>query len=219
MESKVTAVFTSFNRLDLLKVTIDTFNKMNTYPLKEVIIIDDSALPSVHKQLKRDYPDYKLILNETNIGLLPSIDKAFAEVTTPFVFHSEDDFIYIKPGFIEPSIKILESNSWIMQVWLSNRHKEPMDPVDLVLGDIKYDMVSIHGMCNFWHGFTFIASLRNMVAYEDSKPWAQWSKRSDPLAVQECEVGRELFRRGYRGACLKGIPYCEHTGAERTTWR
>ena len=219
MESKVTAVFTSYNRLDLLKVTIDTFNKVNTYPLKEIIIIEDSAIPSVHEQLKREYPDYKLILNETNIGLPASIDKAFAHVKTPYVFHSEDDFEYIKSGFIEPSIKIMESNNMIMQVWISNRHKQPIDPEGVVLDDIIYDMVSIHGMHDFWHGFSFIVSVRSMRVYEESKPWAQWSERLDPGSVQECKIGEELFKRGYRGACLRGIPYCEHTGTARTTFR
>ena len=217
-ESKVTAVFTSFNRLDLLKATTDSFNKMNTYPLKEKIIIEDSGIPSVHEQLKRDYPDYKLILNPTNIGLIESIDKAYAEVTTPYVFHSEDDFAYIKSGFIEPSIKIMDSNTWIMQVWLSNRHNERLDDEVIIADDVKYKMVSINNMCGIWHGFTFIAGLRSMIGYEKTKPWTQWSDPKEGLALRECKIGWAYYKLGYRAACLLDIPYCEHTGYYRTTW-
>lgn len=218
MESRVTVIFTSFNRLDLLKITTDSFNKMNTYPVKEKIIIDDSGISSVHEQIKRDYPDYKLILNPTNIGLIESIDKVYSEVTTPYVFHSEDDFNYIKPSFIEPSIKIMDNDSRIMQVWLSNRHKEPLDAEIFEADGVKYRLASTDGMCGVWHGFTFIAGLRSMAGYERTKPWTQWSDKKDGLSLRECKIGWEYYRLGYRAACLLDIPYCEHTGNYRTTW-
>jgi len=218
MESKVTAIFTSFNRLDLLKITTDSFNKMNTYPVKEQIIIEDSGLTSVHEQLKKNYPDYKLILNPTNIGLVESLDKVLAEVTTPYVFHSEDDFKYIKPGFIERSVKIMDNNSWIMQVWLSNRHGEPVDNEIITIDDVQYRLASTGGMCGVWHGFTFIAGLKSMEGYEKTKPWIQWSPSTDGLSLRECKIGQEYYRLGYRAAVLLDIPYCEHTGNYRTTW-
>jgi len=218
MESRVTAIFTSFNRLDLLKITIDSFNRMNTYPIKEKIIIEDSGMSSVHEQLKKDYSNYRLILNPTNIGLVESLDKVLAEVTTPYVFHSEDDFEYIKQGFIERSIKIMDSNSWIMQVWLSNRHNEPLDDEIITVDDVQYRLASINGMCGVWHGFTFIAGLKSMAGYEKTKPWTQWSDPKDGLSLRECKIGLAYFKLGYRAACLLDIPYCEHTGNYRTTW-
>jgi hypothetical protein len=216
--SEVTVVFSSFNRLDLLKITTESFNKFNTYPVKEKIIIEDSGLSSVHEKLKRDYPDYKIILNPENIGLVESIDKAYAEVTTPYVFHSEDDFRYLKPGFIEKSIKVLKSNDWIMQVWLSNRHGEPLENTIIETDGVQYRMVNVNGMCGIWHGFTFIAGLRTMAGYEKTKPWTQWSDKKEGLSLRECKIGWEYFRLGYRAACLVDIPYCEHTGNYRTTW-
>jgi len=217
-DSNVTVVITSYKRLDLLKITTDSFNTMNTYTVKEIIIIDDSGDPELHKQLIKDYPDYTLILNETNIGLVESIDKAYSQVTTPYVFHTEDDFEYIKPGFIEKSMKIMDSNSWIMQVWLSNRHGEPLENEITTIDDVQYKMVSTGGMCGVWHGFTFIAGLRSMQGYEMTKPWTQWSPSTDGLSLRECKIGWAYYKLGYRAACLLDIPYCEHTGNYRTTW-
>lgn len=217
-DSKVTVVITSYNRLDLLKTTINSFNKFNTYPVKEIIIIEDSGIPSVHEHVKKEYSKYKLILNTANIGLVESIDKAYAEVTTPYVFHTEDDFLYLKYGFIEKSLKVLESNGQIMQVWLSNRHGEPLDDEVLTVDGVQYKMVNTNGMCGVWHGFTFIAGLRSMEGYQKTKPWTQWSDPKDGLSLRECKIGWEYFRLGYKAACLLDIPYCEHTGNYRTTW-
>jgi glycosyltransferase involved in cell wall biosynthesis len=217
-DSDVTVIITSYKRLDLLKLTTDSFNKMNTYPVKEIIIIDDSGDPQEHEQLRREYPDYKLILNEKNIGLVESLDKVYAEVTTPYVFHTEDDFDFIKPGFIDKAIKVLKSNSWIMQVWAENRHGQPLDAEIIETDGVKYKLVSINGMDMIWHGFTFIASLRSMQGYEMTKPWTQWSPKTDGLSLRECKIGWAYHRLGYRGAALLDLPYCEHTGNYRTTW-
>ena len=217
-DSDVTVIITSYKRLDLLKLTTDSFNKMNTYPVKEIIIIDDSGDPEEHEQLRRDYPDYKLILNEKNIGLVESLDTVYAEVTTPYVFHTEDDFEFIKPGFIDKAIKVLKSNSWIMQVWAENRHGQPLDAEIIEADGVQYKLVSINGMDMIWHGFTFIASLRSMQGYEMTKPWTQWSPKTDGLSLRECKIGWAYHRLGYRGAALLDLPYCEHTGNYRTTW-
>ena len=217
-DSKVTVVITSYKRLDLLKLNIDSFNRVNTYPIKEIIIIDDSADSAEHEELRRDYPNCKLILNKTNIGLIDSIDKAYAEVTTPYVFHVEDDFEHIKPGFLEQAVRVLENNSWIMQVWSENRHGQPLDAEIIETDGVQYKLVSINGMDLIWHGFTFIASLRSMQGYEMTKPWAQWSPKTDGLSSRECKIGWAYHKLGYRAAALLDLPYCEHTGNYRTTW-
>lgn len=43
LKSDVTLVITSCNRFDLLKKTIESFSRNNTYPIREVIIIEDSG--------------------------------------------------------------------------------------------------------------------------------------------------------------------------------
>lgn len=216
VESEVTMVVTSYNRLDLLKVTIDSFNKMNTYPLKEIIIIEDSGLPSVHKELSRMYPNYTLILNKKNIGAYESIDLAYSHVTTPYVFHSEDDWQYLKPGFIEPSLEILKSRSDIMQVWLQNAEKQPILPEIYETNDVKYHVVGNDGV---WFGFTCHPCLRSMEGYRKVAPYTQWSSEEDYLSLRECKVGWAYRDAGYKAAALCDIPYTKHTGGWRGTWQ
>jgi glycosyltransferase involved in cell wall biosynthesis len=212
----VTVVITSYNRLDLLETTINSFNKYNTYPVKEIIIIEDSGIKDVHEKLKTKYPNYKLILNEENLGAYESIDIAYSHVTTPFVFHCEDDWEFDKSSFIEPSIKILESNKKIMQVWLANHEKQKIHPEIYYAEDIPYQIVGGDGT---WEGFTCHPGLRSMEGYNKTKPWTQWSSPDDYLSLRECKVGWAYRDLGYKAAALLDIPYTHTTGGWRGTWQ
>lgn len=86
-KSLVSVVLTACGRLDLLRRTIDSFNKYNTFPINQFIIVDDSGDKKVHKELRKSYPDYTLVLNESNIGLIDSIDRGYSKVQTPYIFH------------------------------------------------------------------------------------------------------------------------------------
>lgn len=212
----VTVVITSYSRLDLLKRTVDSFNKMNTYPVAGIILIEDSGIPEVHAELTRRYPHFHLILNEKNIGAYESIDKAYSLVTTPYVFHTEDDWEYTRPSFIEPSLEILESDKMLMQTWLSNTEGCSIYPEILKAGSTEYRIAG-PDKDNFWHGFTCHPGLRSMEGYRRTAPWTQWINKADPLSVQECTVGEAYYRLGYKAAVLNDI-YCKHIGIGRCTW-
>jgi len=76
----VTVCMTSFNRMDLLKRTVDSFNKFNTYPISEFIIVEDSGNKATHEELKRLYPGFTLILNEHTMGCYESTDLAYSRI-------------------------------------------------------------------------------------------------------------------------------------------
>ena len=39
-------------------------------------------------------------------------------VDTEYIFHMEEDWEFLKPSFIEDSMKVLEADENILQVWL-----------------------------------------------------------------------------------------------------
>ena len=51
-----------------------------------------------------------MIINEKRLGQMKSIDKAYSEVDTEYIFHCEDDWKFFKNGFIEKSMKLLEED-------------------------------------------------------------------------------------------------------------
>jgi len=121
---EVTLVITSCGRFDLLKRTLDSFFEKNTYPIKKIIITEDSTegkkLENLISQYENKY-NFCLIINETREGQLKSIDKAYNEVDTEYVFHCEDDWEFLREGFIEKSMEMLKEDPKIAVVGLRSR--------------------------------------------------------------------------------------------------
>lgn len=119
----VTLVITSCNRPELLDRTLDSFVKMNTYPIKATYIIDDSGKIGCNDTVVSKYRDVlniQLLYNRENIGQTESIDKVYSYVRTKYIFHCEEDWVFLKPEFIEKSMKVFQENpsEKIYTVWL-----------------------------------------------------------------------------------------------------
>ena len=125
----VTAVITSCGRFDLLEETLDSFFEFNTYPIKKIIITEDSTEGKKLEKLISKYKDkkqnFQLIVNKTRLGQLKSIDKAYREVDTKYIFHCEDDWRFFKKGFIEKSMELLEEDEKILIVGLRSKKDFP----------------------------------------------------------------------------------------------
>ena len=210
----ITAVITSFNRFDLLKQTIASFTQF--YPHNKIIIIDDSGDPAMHQKIRRDYSKYRLILNERNIGLVESIDKAYAEVTTPYIWHTEDDFDYTRPRFIEKCIKVMECDETICRVGIrGTTHIEMLHSEHLLAGDVQYKLsLNVHQL---WHGFGFQCGLIRKASYDVVKPYTQYSTPENFITIRECLVGQAYHDLGYKAVSL-AEDYVKHTGGRRSTY-
>ena len=110
----ITLVITSCGRPDLLARTVKSFNAMNAYPIARTILIEDG----LGVEPKLDLPNLCYLTNGLRKGQLYSIDRAYAEVDTEYIFHCEDDWEFLKPGFIEASMGIMSAHSKIVNVWL-----------------------------------------------------------------------------------------------------
>ena len=121
--SDVTFVLTSCGRMDLLEKTLDSFFKYNTYPIDRYLIIEDSTNTDVFercKSLNIEKYNNKLefIFNHEKLGQSASIDKAYSNVETEYIFHCEDDWEFYQGGFIEDSIKVLKTQPKVIQSWI-----------------------------------------------------------------------------------------------------
>lgn len=170
--SNVTLVITSCNRFDLLKQTLESFSKNNTYPLKEIIIIEDSGNSEIKTIIPNDWlSNTRLIINEKNLGQIKSIDLAYKEVLTEYIFHCEDDWIFYRKGFVEDSMAILDSNQSILTVWLRDIEKDLKKhyPFHFVFGQTKIGNINFYYLGSNspeWKGFTFNPTLKRKSDYE-----------------------------------------------------
>jgi len=121
MQKEITLFITSCGRPQLLKRTLESFVKFNTYPIKEVILCEDSGIPNIVDFAKIILP-YPIIFcyNQTRIGQMKTIEKYTQLIKTPYVFHLEDDYEFFDSGFIEMSFRILDTDPKISQVLLED---------------------------------------------------------------------------------------------------
>ncbi|MCM8536376.1 MAG: glycosyltransferase [Lentisphaeraceae bacterium] len=169
--SETTVVLTSCGRFNLLTPTINSFLKYNTEPIRNFIIIEDSGDETVHSSVPENFKEhFTIILNKPNLGQIKSIDKAYSLVKTKYVFHCEDDWEFYRSGFIEESIKILESNSQILQVWLRDYyHDIKVHSPYHYLGDKQtIDQINFHKVetkKEDWQGFSFNPGIKRYSDY------------------------------------------------------
>ncbi|WP_422409949.1 MULTISPECIES: glycosyltransferase [unclassified Endozoicomonas] len=170
-DSNVTVVITSCGRFSHLKETIKSFLDTNTYPIKRLIVIEDSGSDKITNYIPEEIKPYTdIIINKKKLGQIKSIDKAYSKVDTEYIFHCEDDWRFYRPGYIEDSLQILESNSHVLQVWLrSFYHDISIHSPYHSLGERESigqnHFYRINSDKKEWQGFSFNPGLRRVSDY------------------------------------------------------
>nr|WP_305777942.1 glycosyltransferase family 2 protein [Pseudomonas sp. Hg5Tf] len=174
-------VVTSCGRFDLLKLTLESFDRFNTAPIREVFITEDSGDDAVHQAVPEHWkPHCKVFVNRPKLGQLASIDLAYSQVKTPYIFHCEDDWEFYRPGFIEDSWNILEVSPQLLQVWLrSYAHDLKIHSPYIHLGKRQviagvpcYPLLSDKPE---WQSFSLNPGLRRLSDYKRCAPFAAYA--------------------------------------------
>jgi len=156
---EITLFLTACNRPKLLKITLESFLKYNTYPIKEVIIMEDSGLKGINDFAKELLPyPCKIIYNEKRIGQMKSIENGSKFINTEYVFHCEEDWEFYDSGFIEKSLEILESNNKISLVKLRS-YNEYINRYKMTIENTNNELYNIIHQNNI-SMYTFNPSLR-----------------------------------------------------------
>lgn len=226
--NSVALVITSCKRHDLLFQTLNSFVEKNTYPINQIIVIEDSAL-EIDKQLiiectnKSNSVDYSkceviIINNRINLGQMKSIDKAYEKVTSEYIFHCEDDWEFIRSCFIEDSLEILANDKKIFTVWLRAKNDlaghEISKEIESSNSKIKYYKIIPRGV---WSGFTLNPGLRRKKDCFLLHPYSQQKKVDNTLknrkGVTESDLSILYGNLGFGAAVTsKENGYIRHIG-------
>lgn len=206
---EVTVILTSCGRFDLLRITLDSFFKHNTYDIAEFFIYEDSGLP-VPQELKDDYPVIKWIEVAERTGQIEALDSLWSLVRTPYAFCMEDDWETLRPGFIEASMEILEAEPKVMQVWLI--HPEPNNQHPITWGN-KYGIMKAGN--GIYSGIRFNPSLKRKADYDLIAPFSKHTT-FDPAKAwkSEATIAKVYTNLGFKAAILKDV-YIVHRGQNR----
>lgn len=225
---EVTVVVSSYDRLDLLKTTLESFLKFNTKPVKKIIIFEDSAKDTMRigilnliKEL--NVPSIELCFNEKNLGFLKNYDKSMQTADTEFIFRIEDDYLFLAPGFIEKSLELMTADPNIFQVHirlpkeLEQQHRCE-DTIYSTPNGLKYKkLLKAYGGpggpgTGPWDGISSNAGLRRKSHYNLLAPYSSF-------AVEEAaiNVAYRIFPNFYSVLLYDNMNgYCTHIGEGRS---
>lgn len=179
--SDISLVVTSCGRFDLLKETLASFDRYNTAPIREVFITEDSGSDAVHDAVPEHWkPHCTVFVNRPKLGQLASIDLAYGQVKTPYIFHCEDDWQFYREGFVEDSKAILQDSPNLLQVWLrSHAHDLAIHSPYIHFGERQV----IGGVACYavlsekaeWQSFSLNPGLRRLSDYQRCAPFAAYA--------------------------------------------
>jgi len=211
LERDTTFVLTSCARFDLLAETMLTFCERNTAPIARYLVVEDSGDASVRNVLGALPVAIEFLVNDPPLGQMASIDRAYAAVGTPYVFHCEDDWRFLRGGFIEESRALLDARDDVSVVVARRMGQNPTHdaivataPVERVGGvDARIPALDAHPL---WGGYTFNPGLRRL---------DDWRRLGAFASMRhESETSAWFKARGMRCAYLESPAY-ETTGQLR----
>jgi hypothetical protein len=216
----ITVVITSCNRHDLLARTLESFLDLETERRVARIIVaeDGNADP---KQVCERFGAECFRTGE-RVGQIRLIDHAYARVTTPFIFHLEDDWEFTRSGFMERSRAILETDPSTLLVWLRAWDDTSGHPLSFRAADGSFGVLAFN-YSGCWHGFTFNPGLRRLAEYKRlggsyarQKLTLNIVPRTPSAALPyEAEASKFYHSLGYRAVILDQGGYLRHIGGER----
>lgn len=224
MSEPMTAIFFSCRRLALLNRAVKAFIEINTYPVQNFIIVNDSGDRKIHADIEKTYQDAAFVFNEHNEGLIKSIDIGYSYIKTEYFFHTEDDWMITKKGFLEQSLEIMLSDPKIEEVWLADYNNHPLEKTMLKIGNVNYRLAAENyqrgnnGYNNFaWHGFATACGLKRMSDYKKVAPYSviPWE---GTVWHREQAIGERYHQLGYRTAVLIG-EYARNIGYGRSEYK
>lgn len=207
--SDISVMVTSCGRFDLLKRTLETFDRFNTAPIRKVFITEDSGDQAVRDCIPEHWkPHTVFFINNPRLGQLRSIDLAYEQIETSWIFHCEDDWDFYRQGFIEESQRLLEEDPQALQVWLRSAHHDLavhspyvfLNERKVVQG-IPFYVLGSHKAD--WQGFSFNPGLRRRADYLLHAPYSELSG--------EKELSR-LYAKENRYALILENDAVLHTG-------
>ena len=116
--SDITLCLTMGGRPDLLEQSLRSIQEK--WQFAQVAAINDFADPRCDDVFKSIYPNGVLLSDGIKRGHHGAIDKLYAGIQTPYVFHTEDDWIFSDEISFEKIKKFLDANKKVTSYCLRN---------------------------------------------------------------------------------------------------
>ena len=183
MTADTTIVLTSCKRPDLLDQTLHSLAARDLSAVSRVIVIEDSDHPGIAPVVadRLSGVPHLFLQNDATLGQLASIDRAYGQVDTPYIYHCEDDWLFPTSLFIAESRAVLEAQADVHAVMLRAWSEAPDAQNQAAPGEIAGVPVRIANpkAHRRWGSFSFNPGLRRTSDYHDHAPYARIGPERD----------------------------------------
>jgi len=195
---KVTILTTVYNGLPYLTESIEsTLNQ--TYDDFDFLIIDDASPDAQVVKCIKSYKDsrIKLVVNEKNLGVSNTINKALTIIQTPYIVRSDQDDISL-PDRVQEQVDFLEKNPEISIVssWehtIDSFGKRGKDAVRNLDNYGEFLGPVLLGICPIWHP---------SIAFRTKDMIEAGGFKTDYVRAEDFEVTARLASKRYGAAVI-----------------
>ena len=210
MQSRdITHCVTMGRRPDLLTQTLASLSALPSLP---VLAINDFGDPATNAAFAQACPQGRRIDPGQHLGHHAAVDALYRDVTTPYIFHNEDDWQFGRADFLDDGLRLLEAEPEISAVcfrgtgdmWMSASSRAKI--VTETRDGIAYERLDRQHAV--WHGYTFNPHLIRRSLWEEIGGFARFAN--------EREVSGHMRGMGLHVAFVTPGA-CRHIGDERST--
>lgn len=200
----VTLCFTMGGRADLLEKSIDSIQEK--WIFQHVIAVNDFADPACDKLFRQKFPQGILLSDGEKRGHHGAVDWIYQHVQTPYVFHTEDDWVFPRAVDFEAIKQFLNQEPRAISYCL-RYPVEFLDEVALEKSSRRQkngvDYMDLSAAHEEWYGYSFNPHLIKAETLRRIGAFSQYKK--------ERHISRALKKQGGFVA-YADTRLCEHIG-------
>lgn len=228
---RITCTITTCKRFDLFEKTINSFINCcaDIDLIDKWICVDDNSNEEDRNKMQEKYPFFNFYMKtHEEKGHSKSMNIIRELVTTPYMFHMEDDWLFfVKKKYISNCLEVLQNNKKIQQCLINKNYSEIS--TDNISGGLFHTTFS--GLRYFIHEYCHTDEEKIVFSNKygtgsNCSYWPHYSLRPSLLYTSvlkkvglfsntafnfEMEYAYRYLQKGYISAFLEDI-YCIHIG-------
>lgn len=169
----ITLTLMTCKRFPLFERALRSFRThcLDAYLIKKVVCIDDNSsdedIQKMRSLIKELFPVPSIFATKTELkGQAASMNFLWSVVTTPFIFHLEDDWEFTRSGkFITEAFEIFEKHPVVKQSLLVDGVKT--DPVHTLPGGYEYTVHNWKRNGHWWANLSFRPGVYDIAAMKE----------------------------------------------------
>ena len=203
----VTLCITMGRRPRLLTRTLKSLLAHNRFD--DIVAVNDFGDEATNAAYRAVCPQGRLVSPPGKLGHHAAVDLMYQTVTTPYVFHCEDDWLFEPRPLLDTAFRLLEvpGGNAVSVRAADDRRKM----TNLVPGPGTADGLAYHQYSDAeteWGGFTFNPNLQPLSLWQEHGPWARFK--------DERTISQDQWAKGHR--TIFATPgFCRHIGQGHST--